>query len=602
LPGNVTANSGLVATGGTLVVGLGSSSSYGQIEISGSAALGGTLDVTLLGGFVPALSNSFSAVTYGSFSGSFATVNLPFGASWQTDYGATAFSLLVTDINKLVIVAPPIGTNAGAILAPVVVQVQDAATGNPVSANGVPVTIALASGSGTVSGTLTRNTDSTGKATFNDLTFNLVGAKTAQVSASAAEITPATSPSFTITPGAAAQLALNKAISSPQPNGTSFSPTPIVQVEDQFGNLATASTGSITARISSGGGGSLGGTTSVNANGTSGSAAFTNLIYNLLQPYTDESVVVYFTSPGLGSVTNSVATVDFVVSLITLSNNNSVVQLDPATEQGMFSWAVDGTNQVYQQWFWLRQGGSGPQISFDQLGKPLGLAYTATNVSFFYLTPGLNVNLGYVLEGGPPGTFASHIVESITIKNTSNAPVTLHIFDYADFDLAGVLAGDTVSFPNTNTVLQRGKGMMLTESVQGPAPNYWEASWYSITLDEIQGGAPVTLSDRVINPTPGDQTDAYQWDVILGAGQTFEINLTHDLQPEPVSLGIVREGGKVILSWPTNVVAGVQLQATSGLGAAAHWTAVTNVPVIASGQYQVDVAPTGSAQFYRLKE
>ena len=211
--------------------------------------------MTLLGGFVPALSNSFSAVTYGSFSGSFATVNLPFGASWQTNYGATAFSLLVTDINKLVIVAPPIGTNAGAILAPVVVQVQDAATGNPVSTNGVPVTIALASGSGTVSGTLTRNTDSTGKATFNDLTFNLVGAKTARVSASAAEITPATSPSFTITPGAAAQLALNKAISSPQPNGTSFSPAPIVQVEDQFGNLATASTGSITARISSGGGG-----------------------------------------------------------------------------------------------------------------------------------------------------------------------------------------------------------------------------------------------------------------------------------------------------------------------------------------------------------
>jgi hypothetical protein len=349
----------------------------------------------------------------------------------------------------------------------------------------------------------------------------------------------------------------------------------------------------------------LGGTTIVNADGTSGSAAFINLLYNLINPPTDESVVVYFTSPGLASVTNSTVMVDFVFGLITLTNGNSVVQIDPTTERGLFSWTVDGTNQVYQHWFWLRQGASGPQSSFDQLGTPLALSSTFTNASILYLPAGLNVNLGFALNGGKPGSFASDLVESVMVQNTGNASVTLHLFDYADFDLAGVSSGDTVSFPNTNNVFQQGKGTMLTQTVQGPTPNYWEASWYSITLDELDGNSPLTLSDQLIPPSPGDQTFAYQWDVTLGAGRTFAMNLTNSVQLQPVSLGslaIALQGGQVVISWPTNLVAGAQMQTTSALGAPAGWTAATNSPVIVNGQYQVSLAPTGGAQFYRLKK
>jgi hypothetical protein len=601
--GVIAPNAGFVASGGILTVGLSSSSTYGEIKFSGNAALGGTLNVVFLGGFVPALSNSFTLITYGSFSGSFATVNLPFAPLWRTTYGSTAISLLVTDINKLVITAQPTGTNAGAILAPVVVQVEDAATSNPVATNGAPVTIALGSGSGTLSGTLTRNTDATGKAAFNDLTLNLAGVKTLQASASAAEMTPTTSTSFIITPAPAAQLALVSAISSPQPSATAFSPAPVVQVQDQFGNALTNSTATIMARLGSGGGGSLGGTTNVSAGGSASSAAFSNLVYNLASPPTDESVVVYFTSPGLASATNSSVAIDFVFTSITLSNNNSVVQINPTSEDGMFSWTVDGTNQMYQHWFWLRQGSSGPQTSFDQLGAPLGLSYTATNAGILYLPPGLNVNLGFWLTGGAPGSFASEVVESIMIQNTASTPVTLHLFDYADFDLAGLSEGDTLSFPGTNIVLQQGKGMTATQTVQGSTPNYWEGSWYSIALDEIQGTSPVTLSDELIPPEPGDQTFAYQWGFTLGAGQTFTINLTNSIQPLLISFGsldVAFQGGNVLVSWPTNGMAGVQLQTTTALGAAASWTTVTNSPVIVNGQYQVSVPPTGSAQFYRL--
>ena len=233
------------------------------------------------------------------------------------------------------------------------------------------------------------------------------------------------------------------------------------------------------------------------------------------------------------------------------------------------------------------------------------MSYTSTNASILYLTPIFSVNLGYALHGGAPGSLASEVVESVMIQSTNKTPLALWLFAYSDFDLAGVAEGDaTVSFPSTNGVLQEGNGTILTQLVRGPTPNYWEASWYPIILYGLEGNSPVTLSDELIPPEPGDQTFAYQWYITLGAGQTFAVYLTNSIRSEPNtnSLTIAVLESNVVISWPTNVVAGAQLQTTSVLGAAANWTAVTNSPTTVNGLYQLSVAPAGHAQYYRLKE
>jgi len=89
------------------------------------------------------------------------------------------------------------GVLTNVILAPVVVQVEDPG-GNPIATNGVPVTVSLNSGSGTLSGTLNRNTDPAGKATFSDLRFDLIGTKTLRASSPA--WATATSAAFAIVP------------------------------------------------------------------------------------------------------------------------------------------------------------------------------------------------------------------------------------------------------------------------------------------------------------------------------------------------------------------------------------------------------------------
>jgi hypothetical protein len=72
-------------------------SQFDHVAASGSATIGGTLNVSLLS-FAPSPGDTFPVLTYASHVGSFGTLNLPAlasGLSWMTRYAATAFSLRV---------------------------------------------------------------------------------------------------------------------------------------------------------------------------------------------------------------------------------------------------------------------------------------------------------------------------------------------------------------------------------------------------------------------------------------------------------------------------------------------------------------------------
>lgn len=75
---------------------------------------------------------------------------------------------------KLGFAVQPQNAYANAIMPPVVVQVQSAA-GAPAASNNVPITLSLSGGTGNLSGTLTRYTDASGKAVFDDLSIDTPG-------------------------------------------------------------------------------------------------------------------------------------------------------------------------------------------------------------------------------------------------------------------------------------------------------------------------------------------------------------------------------------------------------------------------------------------
>ena len=91
------------AASGTLQLALAGTSSYDSLRSSGSAILGGNLDVTL-DSFTPVTGDQFTLVRFTSRTGGFATTNLPSlssGLGWTVTYLSTGVVLAVTG-------APPV--------------------------------------------------------------------------------------------------------------------------------------------------------------------------------------------------------------------------------------------------------------------------------------------------------------------------------------------------------------------------------------------------------------------------------------------------------------------------------------------------------------
>lgn len=94
--GNYTEN----APGGMNIElgGLTAGTEYDRLGVTGTAALSGTLNVTLIDGFVPADGDSFTILNAPTVSGTFATVNtpvLPGGEPWRVTYNPTSVVLTV---------------------------------------------------------------------------------------------------------------------------------------------------------------------------------------------------------------------------------------------------------------------------------------------------------------------------------------------------------------------------------------------------------------------------------------------------------------------------------------------------------------------------
>ena len=173
---------------------------------------------------------------------------------------------------KIAFVQQPTNAVAGQTFAPsVTVQLKDDANVN-VASSGVSITISLSSGSGALSGTLTRVTNGGGLATFDDLSINLAGSK--QLTASSSGLPDTTSASFVITPSVATNLAFVQQPSAAAA-GSSISPSVTVQLRDAYGNDVDSSGVAISIALTSGTG-TLSGTASQSTNGA-GLATFNDL-------------------------------------------------------------------------------------------------------------------------------------------------------------------------------------------------------------------------------------------------------------------------------------------------------------------------------------
>jgi hypothetical protein len=176
--------------------------------------------------------------------------------------------------NKLAFGQQPSNEVAGVSISPSpTVQIQDQFGNLTPSTASVTMAIANNPSSGTLSGTKTLNAVN-GVATLSTLSIDKAG-NSYTLTATSAGLTSMTSNGFNITAAAASKLAFSQQPSNTRPS-VSISPSPTVQVLDQFGNL-TSSAATVTMAIANNpSSGTLSGTRTVNA--VNGVATFTTLL------------------------------------------------------------------------------------------------------------------------------------------------------------------------------------------------------------------------------------------------------------------------------------------------------------------------------------
>jgi uncharacterized protein YjdB len=169
----------------------------------------------------------------------------------------------------------PASVAVGTTLPTISVQLLDA-NSNPVTTAGVSVTLSL-SPSGTLGGTTSQLTNASGIATFTGLTISAAAGAGYTLVATATNYANDPSNSFSVTPGAGVALAF---VSQPTSElaGATITPAVTVEARDAFGNRATSFISPIAVALTTPGGATLGGTTSVNA--VAGLATFNTLSVN----------------------------------------------------------------------------------------------------------------------------------------------------------------------------------------------------------------------------------------------------------------------------------------------------------------------------------
>jgi uncharacterized repeat protein (TIGR01451 family) len=235
---------------------------------SGGGVLSGTTSVASDASGQIAFSNLI-------ITGVIGTRTLGFTAAGLT--GTTSSGVMVTAgaATGLVVSVQPSAVAQSGVAFPVQPQVQVSdISGNAVAQAGISITAAIASGGGSLAGTLTTVTDAQGRASFGNLAIaDLAGDHTLAFSASG--LTPVTSNAISLTAGPPATLALTTMPPESAVNGQVLSQAPVVQLRDASGNNVAQSGVLVTVAIATGGG-VLGGTLAV-ATGGSGSAVFPDL-------------------------------------------------------------------------------------------------------------------------------------------------------------------------------------------------------------------------------------------------------------------------------------------------------------------------------------
>ncbi len=187
-------------------------------------------------------------------------------------------------------------------------------------------------------------------------------------------------------------------------------------------------------------------------------------------------------------------------------------------------------------------------------------------------------------------------------------------FRSVQLDLSNAVAGpiaiaDGTFAPNTTrcgigSALTDVDGLALPLNLGQPIPDLLHGQLDPVVQQNAAGGTITNLGglNRKLTYTINLPNLSFDLGGTIVTGSAAGLIVAYAVVPAPPSptLTVRREGGELVLTWPTNAM-GFRLEYATNLPAT-NWMAASPLPVVVNGENVVTNVFTGGAAFYRLQQ
>ena len=219
----------------------------------------------------------------------------------------------------------------------------------------------------------------------------------------------------------------------------------------------------------------------------------------------------------------------WAVTLTAVSNNSSI-EVDPGSQDGLFRWDVDGVGHMSREWFWLRTGSDTQESSLDTLALNSSTA-SGNQISLSYSGSGFDVNVEYTLLGGANGGGSSRIEEEFSFLNTGTSALNLSWFSFTDLDLDGT-ALDQNAFGGAGGITQV-DGLVIASVIPSLAASAFQIAAFDDLVDSLND-AGVTNLDNSGSPLGlADAQFAFQHNFVIPSDGTASFTQIKELSAVP---------------------------------------------------------------------
>ena len=214
---------------------------------------------------------------------------------------------------------------------------------------------------------------------------------------------------------------------------------------------------------------------------------------------------------------------------------------------GLAEFQPDGTtDHLYQNWWWYRVDPA-PSES-RMLWFPTSQSYVGNVATLGASEPLFDWRLRVTLtDGAVPGQ--ALLAEAMTLTNTSNGPLRISVFNYADFDVAQSAVEDSAILVNPQLMRITDPGGDFAE-FQGVGASAWQVMPFAALRTLLDDGAITNLNNTGLPFAAGDFTGAFQWNFSIPVGGSVTVfeNLSVNMAvPAPGAALLLGLGGLVAM-------------------------------------------------------